>query len=97
MVFHLCKDCNQKVNNDNKKHYHLEKNNFYLVIVLRYGPHLELIKAQCEVQDLSELFGKGLLSLQMLCGVIVCLTSECTQQTMQRCLCRITQWSDRLN
>ncbi len=49
--------------------------------------HLELIKAESEVQDLCELFGEGLLSLQMLHGSVR-WASERFQKTAQGVLCK---------
>ncbi len=49
--------------------------------------HLELIKAESEVQDLCELFGEGLLSLQMLNGSVR-WASEGLQKTAQSVLCK---------
>lgn len=49
--------------------------------------YFELIKAQCEVQDLSELLGQRLLPLQVLSGVVVSLAGQSSQEAVQRRLC----------
>lgn len=50
-------------------------------------PHLQLVEAQREVQDLGELPGQGLLPLQVLGGVVVGLAGQRSQEAAQRRLC----------
>lgn len=50
--------------------------------------YFELVKAQCEVQDLGELLGQRLLPLQVLSGVVVRLAGQSSQEAVQRRLCR---------
>ena len=52
--------------------------------------YFKLIKAQCEVQDLSELLGQRLLPLQVLSGVVQSLAGQSSQEAMQRRLCEKT-------
>lgn len=49
--------------------------------------YFELIKAQCEVQDLGKLLGQRLLPLQVLSGVVVGLAGQSSQEATQRRFC----------
>lgn len=53
----------------------------------RLESYFQLIKAQREVQDLGKLFGQGLLSLQVLSGVVESLAGQSYEKAAQRRFC----------
>lgn len=59
------------------------------------SPHLQLVEAECEVQDLSELLGQGLLPLQVLHGRVR-RAGQRLQQAAQGVLCRKHGWTSAM-